>query len=231
MRSWMQFRRTILRPISERAIATLTRSLVQSIAPIYLATDRWLKALISTIDAYLLLSNPSRTLIQNLRAAMLNNDSTSIFTCGAEFDSLNAVETAKLLSAVIRPKISDESHSAFVAALKAVATLRNNVQHGELYGDGDELLASVKRLLAELYLLARDVTPDFLAKASELNGQTVSRLKAYKQDVDAAWQGEGVGRAGEAWNRELFDALGRSVSYSKSNSRLRWPVGQLVEAE
>jgi hypothetical protein len=106
----------------------------------YLTTDRWLKALISTIDSYLLLSNPSRTLIQNLRAAMLNNDSTSIFTCGAEFDSLNAVETAKLLSAVIRPKISDESHSAFVAALKAVATLRNNVQHGELYGDGDELL-------------------------------------------------------------------------------------------
>src|SRR5688572_30264902 len=55
----------------------------------YLAADRCLKALIAAVDPYLLLANPKRDLLRDIRGALMNREAPSIFTCGVRIDSLD----------------------------------------------------------------------------------------------------------------------------------------------
>lgn len=160
----------------------------RAIDSVHLGADKLLKHIVSKVDPYLLLKNPRPEVIRDIRGSMLHGGATSMFTSGVRIETLDAEPTAKVIRDVIRPSIPDADMSAFVDALQAVVSLRNHVQHGELFGDSDRMLANLRRLLGGLYALAVSVCPDFFDALRKVDGQAESRLKAYKDEIDGAWQ-------------------------------------------
>jgi hypothetical protein len=73
--------------------------------------------------------------------------------------------------------------------LGSLTRLRNQAEHAELYGHSDEMLTTVQRQLALIPELAMTFAPDLLETAIEKwDNQAESRLKAIRDQVDAAWQ-------------------------------------------
>jgi hypothetical protein len=162
--------------------------LARAIDSVHLGTDKLLKHIVSAVDPYLLLKNPRPEVIRDIRGAILHGGASSMFTSGVRVETLDAEPMAKVIRDVIRPSIPDADMSAFIDALQAVVSLRNHVQHGELFGDSDRMLANLRRLLGGVYALGASVCPEFLRAVRELDGQAESRLKAYKDEIDGAWQ-------------------------------------------
>jgi hypothetical protein len=162
--------------------------LARAIDSVHLGTDKLLKHIVSNIDPYLLLKNPRPEVIRDIRGAILHGGASSMFTTGVRIETLDAEPLAKVIRDVIRPGIPDTDMSAFIDALQSVVALRNHVQHGELFGDSDRMLAHLRRLLGGVYVLGANVSPEIFHTLCGLDGQAESRLKAYKDEIDGAWQ-------------------------------------------
>jgi len=164
-----------------------TYRLSRTIDSAHLATERLLKHVVAEVDPYLLLMSPNHEMLKVLRKAVVHRDTPTIFSSSARFDTVKPSALAKLVPDVTHPTIDPTLYGPFENAFTAVTSLRNMVQHGELYGDSDELLAAVKRLLAELLPVMQAISPDGLEKLRGIRGQAESRLKALKVELDGSW--------------------------------------------
>lgn len=162
--------------------------IARAVDSLHLGVDKLLKYIVQRVDPYLLLKNPSRELLRNLRGAVLNGGATSIFTSTVRFETLDAGPIAEIIREVISPKIDTTEFAAFTDALQSIVRLRNAVQHGELFGEGEQILAAMRRMLGEVHPVASQLCPEFFSTLRTINGQAESRLKAYKAEIDGAWQ-------------------------------------------
>jgi hypothetical protein len=162
--------------------------IARAVDSVHLGTDKLLKHIVAKVDPYLLLKSPKPDLLRNIRGALLHGGAQSFFSSKVRIETLDAEPTAEILRDVIYPGINQSEYAGFIEALKAIIPLRNHVQHGELFGDGDQILANVRHLLGEIYPVAKSLCPDFFEQLRNVDEQAESRLKAYKEEIDGAWQ-------------------------------------------
>lgn len=161
--------------------------LAQTIDTAQLAVERLLKHVVSQSDELLLVASLNQDILKTLHKARKHRGVKSIFQTGVRFNTIDALPAAKLIAEVTHPEVAGAEYDAFVEALQSIVTLRNHVQHGTLFGDTDYLLGEVKRLLSELHHLITSLCPELFAVLRQIDGQAEHRLKALKEEMDAAW--------------------------------------------
>lgn len=180
----MLYERAIGRP-SDKVDAY---EVARSIDATHLAADKLVRHLVATLDPLLLVAGLNHETLKAIRAATRHSNAATIFASSAKFKTHDVEQIAKLVQDVTHTSVDPSSYGEFLQALRDVTTLRNHVQHGELFGDPSSMLAAVRRLLAEIGVLARATCPELLSRIESIDGQAVSRLRALKEEVDGAWQ-------------------------------------------
>lgn len=155
---------------------------------VHLGVERLLKHSVSSVQPLLLLSNPKRDLIRDIHGALAHRPGLTIFQLGVRFTTVESTEAASLASHVMPGKLAADETKLFEAALTILSHRRNHVEHGELYGESDEILAEARQLLGEVIGPLEAYAPEVLRKVEALDPAHVSRLRAMKAEVDTAWQ-------------------------------------------
>jgi len=153
-----------------------------------LALEKGLKHALASIDPYLLIAEPTRKLLVQLRHDMNARAVPNIFCSRQPFETIGIGQTWETLRDLRGHSIPQDTRSAFDRGLKRLIEARNNAYHGEVYGEPDELSALIDEVLARFTAVISCVSPDWLRILSERNGQLPSRLRGIETQVDGNWQ-------------------------------------------
>jgi len=153
----------------------------------HMAVEKLLKHVVSVVDPYLLLEQINSKFLRDLRKEVRSQELPTIFATRAHLVSSNAEQAWGVLKEVIGPAIDADTASSFEAALKGLSILRNQAQHGELYGEFHEAVNVLKRTFSKLPAVSSVVCPEFLQLLEEKHLTQYAELRAIEQAVDAAW--------------------------------------------
>ena len=152
-----------------------------------MAVEKLLKHVVSQVDPYLLLEQVNSRFLRDLRREVRSQELPTIFTTRAHLASSNAEQSWSVLKEVLRPAIDADTTFSFDSALKALSSLRNQAQHGELYIEFHDAANALKHTFSKLPAISSVVCPQFLQLLEEKHLPQYAELRAIEQAVDAAW--------------------------------------------
>jgi hypothetical protein len=161
--------------------------LALSVHHAHLAVEKLLKHVVGSIDPYLILEQVNSKLLLELRKEVLTQQLPSIFASRRYLASSNAEQAWALVRELVGPSVVPTTANAFESALKILVLIRNQAQHGELYGDTTEILSTLERVFARLPEVGSALCPDFLRLLEERHPHQYAELRAIEMAVDAAW--------------------------------------------
>lgn len=153
-----------------------------------LALEKGLKHGLSSVDPYLLIARPDRSLLVDLRRDLEACAAPTLFCSRRPFETITLSQTWETLRDLRSSAIDPGAVAGFERALMRLVAFRNRAYHGEVYAEPDELIAVVSEMLAHFSAVVRCTSPAWLTELNLRNEQLLSRLKAIETQVDANWQ-------------------------------------------
>lgn len=163
-------------------------TVIKCVRSLYLGFEKGFKGTVAEIDPYLLISKPDHSLLLQLRRDVLSRPVPSLFCSRQPIETLNMLQTWKLICELQQVPVSESVLADFERALGRLAQIRHRAQHSEFYEDLDDVLALIEQLLARFRDVVGAINPDWLQELFTRNGQLESLLKGIENQIDGAWQ-------------------------------------------
>lgn len=164
------------------------RAAVNCVRALALALEKGCKHALASVDEYLVVARPDRMLLLQLRRDLLARPVPTIFCSRQPFETITLSQSWETLRELRGHGIAPDAVAAFDQALSRLVTIRNRAYHAEIFEDPAELMATVDAILARFTDVMGYLSPDWLTRLSERNGQLLSRLRGIQAEVDAGYQ-------------------------------------------
>ena len=174
--------------ISRDSAARDPRKVGQVITQLHLGLEKAFKHRLGTIDEALPLAGLDGGLLQKLRKLQREQSAPSLLAVRTRVDTQGLVGSLHILNSMLAPSLPPGIFDQFVQHCTELTALRNQHTHAEIFGESDELLAAVTRVLSRLRAILTTFHPDLWSDLRLENDQLDAYLTGIENDIDGAWQ-------------------------------------------
>lgn len=152
----------------------------------HLGVEKLIKHGVARVDPYLLLEDLKKDALRDISRDVRGRNLPSLFAASSTKSS-NADQAWDLAVKYLNLPFDSAVASAMATSLRALTDVRNQAQHGEMFVDPVEVLATVERVLARLPGIAKILAPEFLAGLEHAAPQRFMELMALAENTGASW--------------------------------------------